>query len=346
MAEKICNKCGSRLHSSVNYCPYCKSSSFRSLNEIQLHDDSLKYKLFYWKQGSYYVLSKTKVAALVTFVFFAGSLVSSSIIGGIVISAIIAALTYVIGFSIHKILNRDKLSQTLLVNNDFGLIIDLKHLFFDWQIKSTGQYVPSKTKTITVLLFMLFAAIAAVYNPSSLIAVGLVGVLFSIPTFTAGYAIHRLTTSEPVSKVLENKMPEVKKVKAPTNSYHEYTAKLNELRHVYTHKEKNVRDLIDRKFEPPQLTNERFMQKVDNCSEMFNTQAGEVESIIELAGDLTPRIKEELQSKFDIMESMIGKLNELANELVISIDEEKEDFEIHNLVDEMEHLIKSVKNYE
>ena len=72
MAEKICNKCGSRLHSSVNYCPYCKSSSFRSLNEIQLHDDSLKYKLFYWKQGSYYVLSKTKVAALVTFVFFAG----------------------------------------------------------------------------------------------------------------------------------------------------------------------------------------------------------------------------------------------------------------------------------
>ena len=73
MAEKICNKCGSRLHSSVNYCPYCKSSSFRSLNEIQLHDDSLKYKLFYWKQGSYYVLSKTKVATLVTFAFFAGS---------------------------------------------------------------------------------------------------------------------------------------------------------------------------------------------------------------------------------------------------------------------------------
>lgn len=345
MANKICNRCGADVHASVNYCPYCKSSSFRSKNEIKLHDNSLKYQLFYWKQGSYYVLSKTKVAAIAVFAFFAGSLASSSVIGAILISAILAALTYFAGLSIHKILNRDNLSQTLLENNDFGLITDLKHLFFDWQIKSTGQYVPSKTKTITVLLFLLFATIAAVFNPSSLIGIGIFSVLCSIPTFTAGYAIHRLTTADPVAKVLESKKPTVEQVKAPKNNYHEYTAKLNELKHVFNHKESNVRNLIDKRFEPPQLTNTRFMHSVDTCSEMFNEQADEIESIIELSGELTPRIKEELQSKFDVLESMIDKLNKLANELIISIEEGKDSYAVENQVSEMENLIKSVKEY-
>lgn len=345
MANKICNKCGSRVHASVNYCPYCKSSSFRNQNEIKLHDNSLKYQLFYWKQGSYYVLSKTKVAAIVAFAFFAASLATSSIIGAILISPIIAALTYVVGFSVHKVLNRDNLSQTLLENNDFGLVNDLKHLFFYWQIKSTGQYVPSKTKTITVLLFMLFAAIAAAFNPSSLIAVGIFSVICSIPTFTAGYAVHRLTTADPIAKVLDSSKPKVEQVRAPANTYHEYTAKLNELKHVFDHKESNVRNLIDKRFEPPQLTNTRFMNSVDNCSELFNTQADEIESIIDLAGDLTPRIKEEIQNKFDIMESMIDKLNQLANELIISIEEDKDGFDVENHVSEMENIIKSVKEY-
>lgn len=345
MANKICNKCGSNVHASVNYCPYCKSSSFRNGNEIKLHDNSLKYQLFYWKQGSYYVLSKSKVAAAAVFLFFSAALVPSGSIGAIFIALILAGLTYVAGSSIHKVLNKDRLSETLLSNNDFGLIVDLKHLLFYWQNKSTGQYVLSKTKTITVLLFMLFASIAAVYNPSSLIGIGIFSVLCSIPTFTAGYAVHRLTTADPIAKVLENKTPKVEQVKASKNSYHEYTAKLNELKHVFDHKESNVRELIDTRFEPPQLTNTRFMHSVDTCSEMFNEQADEIEKIIALAGDLTPRIKEELQSKFDVMESMIDKLNQLANELVISIEEDKDSFAVENHVSEMENLIKSVKEY-
>ena len=114
---------------------------------------------------------------------------------------------------------------------------------------------------------------------------------------------------------------------------------------MFNHKESNVRNLIDKRFEPPQLTNTRFMNSVDNCSELFNTQADEIESIIDLAGDLTPRIKEELQAKFDIMESMIDKLNQLANELIISIEEDKDGYEVENHVSEMENIIKSVKEY-
>ena len=60
---------------------------------------------------------------------------------------------------------------------------------------------------------------------------------------------------------------------------------------------------------------------------------------------MTPRIKEEIQNKFDIMESMIDKLNQLANELIISIEEDKDGFDVENHVSEMENIIKSVKEY-
>lgn len=350
MADKVCNKCGSRVHVSVNYCPYCKSSSFRNLNEITVPNNSLKYKLFYKGEENYFVLSKSKVAAVLTFIVFFTASVFNSPLNGIFISVVVALLIYALGYSFRKAFKLDHTNHAVLRHNDYGLIDDLKHLFLYWQDKTTGQYIFSKTKSISLLILLFFMGVYSFFGPFNTLSMVLFGGFFATPVFLAGYAIHRFTTAEPVKQVIEKVQPQVEtkktvRTKPASSDFDEYRAKLNELKRVYQYKETKVRELIEKKFEPPQLTYTRFITSVDNCTEIFDTQADEVESIINLSTELNARIKEELDTKIGVMESIIDKLNELSSELILALDDDEEDHETSNVIDEMENLIRSVKDY-
>lgn len=351
MADKLCNKCGSRVHSSVNYCPYCKSSSFRSLNEVTVPNNSLKYKLFYRGEESYFILSKSKVAAVAAFILLITASFSASPIGGIIVSVVLALLIYLLGFSLRRALKLDHSNQAIIRHNDYGLLTDLKHMFLYWQDKSTGQFIFSKTKSISLLILLLFMGIYTFIGPFNTLSMVLFGAFFATPAFAVGYAIHKITTAEPVKQVIEKVQPSIEtkkevKVDPHISDFDEYKSKLNELKRVYRYKETKVRELIEKRFEPPQLTYTRFISSVDKCTELFDAQADEVESIIGLSTELSPRIREELDGNIAVMESIIDKLNELASELVLSLDSEEDNMKADNLIGDMENLIRSVKDYE
>lgn len=125
-----------------------------------------------------------------------------------------------------------------------------------------------------------------------------------------------------------------------------YEKEVNNLKVLFGVKEKVVRELIEKRFQPPQITYDRFISAVDRCDKLFNVQADGASNIIKLAAEDTPRVREEIQNKINAMKRIIDQIEDLTNELVINISSAGESTEeVKNLLDDMENLIDSVKDY-
>lgn len=353
---KICNNCGKQVDDNVKFCPDCKCQTFRNLNEITAPDNSLIHKLFYWNYGGYYMLSKSKIAGIATFLIVGVfGLLSGAPAAVIIIAVIFAALVFLIFFAIHMSLPDPQ--KPKIIHNDYGLIQDLKHFLFYWQNKQ-GGFVFSKTKAISILVFILFFLFAMMIPNPNLFAAVIIGLIFETPVFAIGYAIHKLVNPNPQANPEPKTIPKQKEIKKPKLTqkietpkdttipeFIKYETQINDLKSEFDEKEKNTRDLIEKRFAPPQITYTKFITVVDKSSQLFNTQASNALTMINLAGDASPKIENEIISKIDILKSIINKLDDLKNELVLNMGESNHD-DVNNLFDEMSDLIDSVKEYE
>lgn len=141
-----------------------------------------------------------------------------------------------------------------------------------------------------------------------------------------------------VSKPVEEEMS--------LDSLKSYEKEINNLKVLFDVKEGVVRDLIKKRFEPPQITYDKFISMIDSSHKLFYAQHDSAENIIRLAAEDTPRVEMEIQNKMDSMKKIIDLIEELTNELVINInDDDASTEEVNNLLDDMENLIGSVKKY-
>ena len=130
-------------------------------------------------------------------------------------------------------------------------------------------------------------------------------------------------------------------------SLEKYSDEVNELKKVFDEKEVTVRDLIAKRFEPPQMTYDRFINAIDKSHDLFYQEAEGALNIAKYAVEDTPRVEGELESKIDTLNSIINQIEDLTNELVINISSDEQSGEdIKALIDDMENLIDSVKEYE
>lgn len=370
MTTKICNNCGRRVDESVKFCPTCKSQSFRPYAEIAKHQNSdLIYNLFYWQYGDQYKISKSKVFSAVTLIVFAiGSLSYGSLAGGfvmIILGLITSLSIYVIGYVINKI--RANPTPAILENSDNGFGFDLKTMLLCWQNKLTGEFFLSKTKIISLLIFIFGCILTLSSHIFEIAVMYIVGLILSVPAYVIGYGVHTLTNSNPTNPKVIRPSPKPKKVKAPEPKksiktevkkaiptpsndsdvipqYAQYKAQIEDLKSQFDAKDKSTRNLIEKRFEPPQLTYTRFISLVDKAGEMFSHQSESALNMIDLATEYTARIDGEIRAKIEILKSIIQKLDDLSNELILSMDESSED-DIDGLVEDMESLIESVKDY-
>ena len=364
MDYKICSECGSKVDINSNFCPDCGGKSFNALQTPKVANGqkpSLIHSLLYWDHGGYFVISKSKIIGISTFlVFFITFIFSGSLAGGIVISLIVALLVFLVGFCIHKLFSHP--SKVKLEYSDYGVIPDLGHFLFFWQNKKTGEFVLSKTKVISNLIFVLFALFAFLWlNPPNFLAVVLFALLFEIPAFIIGYVLHKITNPNPTNpKVVSRpkQVPKTKEVQKPktapkiptpqtqtVSGFDRYKKQIDDLESEFSAKEDNVRNLIEKRFEPPQLTYTKFTSVVDKSSELFKNQAEASRTIINLSSECSPKIENELKSKIEVLETIIAKLDALAEELVL-VEDKSQDNDVHDLFDDMEDLIKSVKDYD
>ncbi len=130
-------------------------------------------------------------------------------------------------------------------------------------------------------------------------------------------------------------------------SLKKYTDEVEELRDIFDEKEETVRGLIEKRFQPPQITYDRFMATIDKSHDLFYSEADGALNIAKLAVEDTPRVESELENKISTLKSIIDQIEDLTNELVINISsDEKSHDDVKNLIDDMENLIDSVKEYE
>lgn len=130
-------------------------------------------------------------------------------------------------------------------------------------------------------------------------------------------------------------------------SLKKYADEINGLKSVFDEKEATVRDLIGKRFKPPQMTYDRFMATIDKSHDLFYHEADGALNIAKYAVDDTPRVERELESKIDTLKSIIDQIEDLTNELVINISsDDKSAEDVKTLIDDMENLIDSVKEYE
>lgn len=156
---------------------------------------------------------------------------------------------------------------------------------------------------------------------------------------------------------VKKQVKESKKVETPVSttadekssgmdSFKRYEKEISNLKVVFNVKEKVVRELIEKRFEPPQITYDKFMSSIDNCHKLFYAQSDAASNIIDLAVEDTPRVQDEIEGKIDAMKKIIDQIEDLTNELVINISSSGESTdEVKNLLDDMENLIESVKDY-
>lgn len=180
-------------------------------------------------------------------------------------------------------------------------------------------------------------------------------ILFIVPLIYA-YAVLNLKRSAPrrIAEKTKKRIQKADEVKIEDSSFEPesfdtlkmYENEIKNLKVAFEVKEKVVRNLIEKLFEPPQLTYDKFIATVDSCSKIFNNQADSSLEIIELAVDDTPGIRRELDNKINIMKRIINQIEDLTNELVINIssDSHSKD-EVDVLLEDMENLVDSVKDY-
>lgn len=181
-------------------------------------------------------------------------------------------------------------------------------------------------------------------------------ILFIVPLLYAYRALRLKTYYNPNKKISKTKSSKVNnanddvkiEVSEESNleSLKEYQNEINNLKVIFEVKEDVVRQLIEKKFEPPQITYDKFMNMIDNCNKLFYAQADKASNIINLAVEDTPRIRGEIESKIDAMKKIIDQIEDLTNELVINISSDSDSQnEVQVLLDDMENLIGSVKDY-
>lgn len=129
-------------------------------------------------------------------------------------------------------------------------------------------------------------------------------------------------------------------------SLKKYEKEINNMKVLFDVKEEVVRELIKKRFEPPQITYDKFISSIDSCHKLFYAQTDSALNIINLAAEDTPRIQDEIKSKMGAMKTIINQIEDLTNELVINISSSDESAgEVKELLDDMENLVQSVKDY-
>lgn len=354
MKTKTCVKCGNEVNDANHFCEKCGGSEFRKKAEIvKRQNPSIIHKVFYWNYDGQYMLSKSKIAAIVTFLVWFIPNVSTSFLGMLVIALIFAMVVFLVGYVIRNF--RPRPPQAKLDHNDYGIATDLKHLFFYWQNAGTGEYVLSKTKIISAIFFVLFALLISTLPITSAFASVVVAFIFDIPAFAIGAAVHKFTNPNPINPKREISKPkEIPKAKPASESVPDvegvvefipYKNRIMQLSREYSQKEKHTRELIEKRFAPPQLTYTKFIGVVDKSTKLFNTEADSAMTMINLASEGSPKIENEIKSKIDILESIIDKMDDLTNELVLTMDKSSDE-EVGNLFDDMSNLIRSVSDYD
>ena len=127
--------------------------------------------------------------------------------------------------------------------------------------------------------------------------------------------------------------------------FYEYEKTARDLEELYQVKEKLVMNLIEKRFSSESMTYDRFTSAIYSSRGAFYNHLSSILSIIETSPDDNLTLRKELEAKISVLKAIVGKVDELTNELIINLSQSEVDDDVKNLLDDMGSLIDSVKDY-
>lgn len=380
---KICKNCNRKVNNVANKCPYCDSESFtayKNVNEssqsLSTQDDIsfldiLKYPLFYSKYERYnvFLFSRAKfinvVAFCLIFIYFMHS--STDYIISFILVLIFFTPVYIVTRIAHSMAENESAIRTKIKNREDSLTDNIIHFLFYWHDEETNIFTFSKTKSISLLIYVIFVLYRS-YSSTSFLAEVFIGLFLFVPALLVGSLIHYLLEdkkqeekeisntvyeSKTISKPKNNPVKQIKKESKPiTNNkktikkpvFDSYKIQTENLKSKFDLKEQNVRNLIEKRFPSPQITNTKFNSIIDECCEVFNQKTEVIATIVDSTTEYSSKIENEIKSNIDVLKEINNKLDNLTNELITALSEEKNE-DVKDLLDEIDLLTESIKDY-
>ena len=123
-----------------------------------------------------------------------------------------------------------------------------------------------------------------------------------------------------------------------------YNIKIENLKNDYDEKVAKALDLINKEFNPSEMTYSNFISTINDSNNVFYNNVEVAFDIIKLASNPSNRIKNELDNKIKTLNQIIDKLEDFIDELIIHV-ADKSQKEVDDLTTELDDLIDSVKDY-
>lgn len=125
-----------------------------------------------------------------------------------------------------------------------------------------------------------------------------------------------------------------------------YWDEIDKLESQYDLKQKRAKELLDELFGSGNESYNKFSSAITRSNQLFINQVKIARKMIELENSDDLLLESEIKDKLNTLYEFIDKMEDLINELVIQLSSNKDDNEdIHNLFEEMNDLINSVKDY-
>ncbi len=135
-----------------------------------------------------------------------------------------------------------------------------------------------------------------------------------------------------------------KPVVMPVSS--KYDERIADIEQEYNLKQQRARELVEKVFDPTHMAYNKFSSSIDRSNQLFNNQLEVTRKMVELDTDNNELVEKEIDNKVKTLEAFIDKMEDLINELVIHLSSNKKDNDdINNLFNDMDDLIRSVKDY-
>lgn len=376
---KICNNCNRKVNKVANKCPYCNSELFTENEELIESSQSsfseddfnpldlLKYPLFYSKYEKYnvFLFSRAKfinvVAFCLIFIYFMQS--STDYFISFILVIVFFIPVYIITHIAHSMAENESAVRTKIQNQDDSLFNNIIHFLFYWYDEDKNIFTFSKTKIISLSIYVGFVIYRS-FSSNSFLAEVFMGLLLFVPLLLIGSLIHYLLLDrENTQKEIPNKSPEPKVIQKPKSNpvkeikkesipkqddkkhvFDSYKIQVNNLKSKFDIKEENVRDLIEKRFPSPQITNSKFNSIVDECCEVFNQKSEIITTIVDSTTEYSSKIENELKTNINVLKEINIKLDNLTNELIIALSEEN-NTGVNDLFEDIDKLTESIKDY-
>jgi len=129
-------------------------------------------------------------------------------------------------------------------------------------------------------------------------------------------------------------------------SFESYKSQIYDLKNSFDFKEKKVSDIIERRFSSSKITYDKFMTVISEAHDNFYNHVNSSLEIIDFADKPNEKFEKEILKRIDVLKSILNKMDDLSIELLLNEKEEEQaNDDLKNLVEDMENLIDSIKDY-